>query len=87
MNRVRTVLLLCCPLLAGCAMCCSEDDYNYSAFGGSWQRSDMSHGRVGSAFGFAGESAIMQPFEAGPVVAPPSSIDILPTPAATIGGE
>ena len=35
---------------SGCAMCASEHDCTYSAFGGLWQRGDPCCGRVGSAF-------------------------------------
>ena len=35
----------------GCAMCCSPDDPNYGAYGGRWQRHDMSYGRVSSKGG------------------------------------
>lgn len=44
----------------GCAMCCSTDDPNYGAYGGRWQRHDMSHGRVGSAFNDAGFDALAE---------------------------
>lgn len=47
-------LLLLSLLASGCAMCCSPDDYTYSAFGGRWQREDMLEGRVGSAFAASG---------------------------------
>ena len=86
MSRAWILLLLCCPLLTGCAMCGGEDDYNYSAYGGSLPRFDMAHGRVGSAFGFVSETTVM-PTEAEPYLAPPSPIDVLPTPAATIGDQ
>ena len=42
----------------GCAVCCSPDDYNYGAYGGRWERHDMSSGRVGSAFAEAGYDSI-----------------------------
>jgi len=50
--RAAYLLLLagCLVPVAGCAMCSSCDDYNYAAYGGIWQRTDMQHGRVGSAF-------------------------------------
>ena len=34
----------------GCAMCSSPFDYEYPAHGGTQQREDMLHGRVGSRF-------------------------------------
>jgi hypothetical protein len=45
------ILLLALPVAGGCAMCCSDDDYTYSAYGGVTPRTNMSHGRMGSAFG------------------------------------
>jgi len=51
MYRASSLLFL--ALLAacsGCAMCTSCDDEAYSGYGGKWQRSDMTYGRVGSAF-------------------------------------
>lgn len=36
--------------VAGCAICCGPYDYNYPAFGGTVQRSDPVHGRVGSIY-------------------------------------
>lgn len=46
---------------SGCAMCCSPYDEAYGYTGGRWQRTDLCHGRVGSAFapaGAAGETVI-----------------------------
>lgn len=42
----------------GCAVCCGPDDPNYAAYGGRWQRHDLSYGRVGSAFAEAGYDAL-----------------------------
>lgn len=42
----------------GCALCCSPDDWNYGAYGGRWQRHDMSSGRVSSAFAEAGYDSL-----------------------------
>ncbi len=44
------LLLLALSAANGCAMCCTPYDDDYAAFGGRWQRTDMRHGRVGSAF-------------------------------------
>lgn len=45
------VLLASLSLLAtGCAMCADCFDYDYGAYGGACPRTDMSYGRVGSAF-------------------------------------
>lgn len=45
----------------GCALCCAPDDYNYGAYGGRWQRGDMSYGRVGSVFTDVGFDASLEP--------------------------
>lgn len=45
---------------SGCAICCSPFDEAYSAYGGSWERHDMYHGRVGSAFAPAGGPVMIQ---------------------------
>jgi len=52
MKRTLLGLMLACGVICGtgCTMCCSPYDYAYSAYHGRWQRGDMSHGRVGSAF-------------------------------------
>lgn len=39
---------------SGCAMCCSPYDEAYGHTGGILQRTDLCHGRVGSAFAPAG---------------------------------
>ena len=38
-------------------MCSSTFDQHYAAQGGSWERHNPTHGRVGSAFGDAGGPA------------------------------
>ena len=43
--------------LAGCSMCSSTFDQHYAAHGGSWERDNPTHGRVGSAFTDAGGPA------------------------------
>ncbi|MEZ6087270.1 MAG: hypothetical protein R3C05_04425 [Pirellulaceae bacterium] len=49
-----------CTILAaivttgGCRVCESGDDCAYPAYGGSWQRTNRNHGRVGSIFAPAG---------------------------------
>ena len=43
-----TCTLIICSLF-GCAMCCGPYDDDYNLFGGSYQRVDAAHGRVGSA--------------------------------------
>lgn len=56
MKRLSFALLLTCSALAcsGCATCQNADDYAYPAYGGIWQRTDPTHGRVGSVFAPAG---------------------------------
>ncbi len=64
--------LFCIGLLSlvssslGCAICCSPDDWNYGAYGGRWQRHDMSSGRVGSAFAEAGYDSLSDVLDADP---------------------
>ncbi|QDS88156.1 hypothetical protein EC9_23430 [Rosistilla ulvae] len=41
-------------LLGGCRICGSDDDCAYPAYGGSWERTNRNHGRVGSVFAPAG---------------------------------
>ena len=50
--RTLTSLLLLAGMVisSGCAMCCGVDDYTYGTYGGKWERTDRTHGRVGSAF-------------------------------------
>lgn len=97
MRRIWGLLLLL-PALTGCAMCQDIDDYNYSAYGGTWQRDDMSRGRVGSAFGYVADASGTVrdpvPSDPAPSAAVPSEwtpmeeiddvIDGLPTPEASI---
>ena len=69
-------------------MCCGTDDYNYGAYGGEWQRSDMSYGRVGSVleaqlehYGESGvplEGSIEEILEA-----PAEPMEELPAPSAS----
>ncbi|MBC8353955.1 MAG: hypothetical protein H8E66_18315 [Planctomycetes bacterium] len=54
----------------GCAMCCSPDDCNYGAYGGRWQRHDMSCGRVGSAFAEAGYDSLGEVMQADAIEPP-----------------
>ncbi|MDP6446964.1 MAG: hypothetical protein QGG36_00410 [Pirellulaceae bacterium] len=55
MKRATILLVaLAACFFSGCSMCCGPFDNTYSAFGGSWERHDMTHGRVGSAFAEAG---------------------------------
>ncbi len=49
--------ILCTVLVVvgtGCTMCQSSLDDDYSAFGGRWQRTDRTYGRVGSKFSDVG---------------------------------
>lgn len=54
----------------GCSVCCSPDDYNYGAYGGRWQRHDMSSGRVSSAFAEAGYDSVGDVPDAEPAAEP-----------------
>ena len=52
------VFLAVSPLwLGGCRICADCEDMNYPAFGGSWQRTNPSVGRVGSVFDPGGAKA------------------------------
>lgn len=53
----------------GCSMCSNCDLDAYSAYGGRWQRTDRTHGRVGSVFAPAGA---MVPYGATSTVDPNS---------------
>lgn len=57
MSRVAVLLLGALMLIggSGCAMCGSEFDDDYAAYGGSWERHNRNSGRVGSLFDSAGE--------------------------------
>jgi hypothetical protein len=55
---ICVVSLCLLPMCVGCAMCGSQDDYTYAAFGGRWQRDDPFNGRVGSAFAPAGATPV-----------------------------
>lgn len=57
-GRGHVTLRICASILllasavfsSGCAMCCGIDDHTYSTYGGKWERTDRTYGRVGSAF-------------------------------------
>ncbi|HUE73634.1 MAG TPA: hypothetical protein VMP01_22340 [Pirellulaceae bacterium] len=70
------LLVIAALLTSGCAMCCSPYDEAYGYTGGRWQRTDLCHGRVGSAFAPAGaEGEVIvegEPAELPPP-APPSA--------------
>ncbi len=56
----RLMSLLAISLIStnvGCTLCSDCDDYSYGAFGGRWERSDLTYGRVGSAFSPEGSIA------------------------------
>jgi hypothetical protein len=63
-------LTISCWLTTGCSICAHPYDYSYTYYGARWQRSDMEHGRVGSAFYPAGEQLIHDPAPADPGVNP-----------------
>lgn len=50
-NRIALLGVLSLVLAStGCAVCSSPFDYDYSAYGGTWDREERCRGRVGSAF-------------------------------------
>ena len=65
-------------LSTGCAMCCSPYDYAYGYYGGIWQRDNLCHGRVGSAYAPAAGSKVGDVREVPQSTTEP---DALPTPA------
>lgn len=86
LRRIAPGLLLALSAaFAGCAMSQGPDDYNYSAYGGRWQRADPQNGRVGSAFAPA-EAMITDAAsaEAVPLVGSPIEATTL---SDEIGGE
>ena len=62
----------------GCALCCSPDDGNYAAYGGRWQRGDMSSGRVGSTFAEAGYDSLGNVLDADPAIEPAAQPRLAP---------
>jgi len=61
---------------AGCAMCGSPHDCTYSAYGGRWQRTDPSSGRVGSVLDAADvQIAETEVIYEGQLEALPSEVD------------
>ncbi|HZL89203.1 MAG TPA: hypothetical protein VFB96_12560 [Pirellulaceae bacterium] len=65
MGRITglSLLAIVALLASGCAMCCSPYDDAYGHTGGILQRTDLCHGRVGSAFapaGAPGETVIVE---------------------------
>ena len=76
MTRITTTLLIVALLVtSGCAICASPGDYEYAAYGGRWQRTDRTNGRVGSVLDPAGaqpdSSPRMEPTPALPDEATP----------------
>lgn len=47
---IACLAVFVCGGLTGCSMCCGPYDYHYPTFGGKHQRTDPTHGRVGSIF-------------------------------------
>ena len=83
MTRLLSLLLLAslAAMSSGCAMCNDCLDEEYGFFGGSWQRGDMAHGRVGSAFYEAG-GTVLAPDEPEVIAAPTK-----PKPSETLNEE
>jgi hypothetical protein len=79
----RSLLLICLLMpLTGCTLCASPYDCDYGLFGGSWERHEPSHGRVGSKFHNAGSPVYPQSEEAirTPGEPTPSNVPETPTP-------
>ena len=73
LRKLSACLLLSLVASAsGCAICCSPFDEAYSGYGGRWQRDDMYHGRVGSAFAPAGGPVLMSDEDDGTLSQPES---------------
>lgn len=68
-------------LLGGCRICGSDDDCGYPTFGGSWERTNRNHGRVGSIFAPAGAKVTGTAMPAQPFVQPTEST---PTPSSDL---
>ena len=88
MKRLMSLLAVCwITTNVGCALCSSCDDYSYGSFGGLWERSDLTYGRVGSVFSpagfpFAEGAAAREESEATqPEVVEPPAEDQPPRPA------
>ena len=48
---------------AGCSICCTPHYDMYPAYGGAWERTDRTHGRVGSVIEPAGARVVAAPQE------------------------
>ncbi|QDV68480.1 hypothetical protein Poly24_21890 [Rosistilla carotiformis] len=78
---VTCTALIGLTLLGGCRICGSDDDCAYPSYGGSWERTNRNHGRVGSIFAPAGAkvagTAMPQPvFVPPPSAEPEESPDV-----------
>lgn len=59
-SRTLLGLILLAGMLAigsGCRLCCDLEDQDYPAYGGAWERTNRSSGRVGSLFDPGGARA------------------------------
>jgi hypothetical protein len=56
---LATALCLLAAGFVGCTLCPSPYDCDYGFYGGTWERHDRAHGRVGSRFNNAGSSTIV----------------------------
>jgi hypothetical protein len=87
-KRLRSTLL-CLALAvsaAGCAMCHTEFDDTYAAYGGIRERQDRMHGRVGSIL----SDPAMQMAEPGGMSDTPTEEDLYrdqPAPAGSVEAE
>ena len=82
-----SALVVIAAMASGCTMCCDRWYHTYSGYGGTWQRTDPEHGRVGSAFTDAGvhvepgeesDAEPAAPDRPGPRPAPPPPSDAPP---------
>ena len=85
-SLIALALLVAVSMLGGgCAMCTTPHDHDYPTYGGSWERIDRTHGRVGSVFEPAGAPAEEVAELSAENVAEPMSTDSaedLPSPYA-----
>ena len=86
--RLLAAAALCWSLsfmAGGCAICQGPHDCDYPTYGGRWERTNRTHGRVGSEFDPAGAPAAEI---AETVIAEPTPADAgeyLPEPGAMYG--
>ena len=86
LRLVIVASILIVAMLSGCSMCCERWYETYGGYGGSWERVDPEHGRVGSAFYDAGTK--VERAEQGAAEAPePADAELPPPPPSRPGGS